>query len=171
VRPIGELNLLTRAEFAAALKPLFEAADPLADALYAQRPFTSYLDLLERAEVVAARLPLAQRIDVVNAHPRIGENADVVRQTSALSYAEQGYADEAGLPADELASVYAALAELNRQYEDRFGFRFVVFVNGRPKSALLEVLRARLRRSRQAELETALQAMFLIARDRLAKLS
>jgi 2-oxo-4-hydroxy-4-carboxy-5-ureidoimidazoline decarboxylase len=62
--------------------------------------------------------------------------------------------------------VYAALAELNRAYEERFGFRFVVFVNQRPKSAIVELLRDRLDNSRGSELETALRELFAIARDR-----
>ena len=89
---------------------------------------------------------------VVNAHPRIGESAAVVRQTSALSYREQGYEAEAGLSADELERVYAELARLNAAYEALHGFRFVVFVNGRPKAAILEVLRERIARPREQEL-------------------
>ena len=60
---------------------------------------------------------------------------------------------------------------MNHEYEQRFGFRFVVFVNGRPKSAILEVLRERLRNARDAELQTGLHDMFLIARDRHASTS
>ena len=130
LRPIAELNQLAPSEFAEALRPLFEAAGPLAEALHAERPFASYADLLDRAESVAGRLTTAAQIEVVSAHPRIGESADAVRQTSALSYREQGYANEAALPPDEVQRVYAALADLNRAYEQRFGFRFVVFVNG-----------------------------------------
>jgi 2-oxo-4-hydroxy-4-carboxy-5-ureidoimidazoline decarboxylase len=93
-----------------------------------------------------------------------------VRQRSALSYREQGYAAEAGLDAEQVAQVYRELAELNAAYEARFGFRFVVFVNRRPKAVILEVLRERINNPRAAELQTALEAMVAIARDRLATL-
>lgn len=166
LRPIAELNQLAPGEFAEALRPLFEAAGPLARALYLERPFASYAELLERTESVAGRLTTAEQVEVVNAHPRIGENADAVRAQSALSYREQGYANEASLPRDEVQRVYAALADLNRAYEERFGFRFVVFVNGRPKSEIVKVLEARLHNAPDVELRTGLQAMFLIARDR-----
>jgi OHCU decarboxylase len=166
LRPIAELNQLAPGEFADALRPLFEAAGPLANALHAKRPFASYAELLECAESVAGRLTTAEQVEVVSAHPRIGESPDAVRVHSALSYREQGYANEAALPSDALERVYAALAELNRAYEERFGFRFVVFVNGRPKSEIVKVLAERLRNPPDVELQTALQAMFLIARDR-----
>ena len=58
------------------------------------------------------------------------------------------------------------LAELNDAYERRFGFRFVVFVNGRAKAELLPVLRARLGRTREEELATGISEYMAIARDR-----
>lgn len=165
--PIEELNNLPADRYAAALRPLFEAAAPLADALHAARPFASYGQLLERARVIVAGLPVAQQIEVVNGHPRIGENAQAV---SAQSYREQGYNAEAALDAGEVARVYADLAELNRRYEERFGFRFVVFVNGRPKAAIVDVLKARLDGSAERELQLALSEMLAIAGDRLRSL-
>jgi 2-oxo-4-hydroxy-4-carboxy-5-ureidoimidazoline decarboxylase len=164
---ISALNDLALDEFAAALRPLFEAAGPLAEAVYAARPYASYAALIGHAESIGTLLPEAQQIELVNAHPRIGENAAVVRAQSAFSFREQGYDRESGPPTDELERVQAALAELNRAYEDRFGFRFVVFVNRRPKSAIVELVRDRLHNSRAAELATALHELFAIARDRL----
>ena len=58
------------------------------------------------------------------------------------------------------------LADLNQVYEEKFGFRFVVFVNRRPKAAILDVLRERLERTREEELETAANELVAIARDR-----
>jgi OHCU decarboxylase len=163
--PIGDLNRLSMEEFVVALRPLFEAADPLARALYAECPFASYPDLLGSAERIAQALPPEDQITVLNAHPRIGANASGVSQAS---YREQGYDAESAIPEDELRRTYAQLADLNDVYEQRFGFRFVVFVNKRPKSAILQLLQQRLHNSRDAELECCLREMFLIARDRYA---
>ena len=58
------------------------------------------------------------------------------------------------------------LDELNRRYEERFGFRFVVFVNRRPKSEIVPILRERLERTREQELATALDELVSIAEDR-----
>ena len=171
LRPIEELNRLPRGEFAAALRPLFEAAAPLADALFAERPYLSYEELLDRAEAIVSALPPEQQVAVINAHPRIGEAPEAVRQSSALSYVEQGYEREAALEQEELARVYRELADLNRAYEERFGFRFVVFVNRRPKSEIVGVLEARLGHTRGQEMATALRDMLLIARDRLRLLA
>ncbi len=171
LRPIEELTELNLSAFAEALRPLFEAPGPLASALYAERPFASYAELIERAESLTARLSAAEQIEVVSGHPRIGESADTVRRTSALSYREQGYDREASVPRDELQRVYAELATLNRAYEQRFGFGFVVFVNGRPKSDILNVLRERIHNAPETELQAGLSAVFSIARDRLRLLA
>ncbi len=64
----------------------------------------------------------------------------------------------------------ARLAQLNKEYEVKFGFRFVVFVNGRSKDVILGVLEQRLQNnSRKEEMQTAAKAMMDIARDRLGK--
>jgi OHCU decarboxylase len=171
LRPIEELNRLPPDAVAEALRPLFEAAGPLGERLAARRPFASYQALLDRADSLVDELSPEAQVVVVNAHPRIGESAAVVRQTSALSYREQGYDAEAGLAPEQLERVYADLARLNAEYEARHGFRFVVFVNGRPKVAILEVLRERIDRPRAQELQTALREMLAIARDRLRTLN
>ena len=61
------------------------------------------------------------------------------------------------------------LVYLNQVYEEKFGFRFVVFVDRRPKAEILEVLRRRLERTREEELETALTELVAIARDRWSR--
>ena len=58
------------------------------------------------------------------------------------------------------------LAYQNQVYEEKFGFRFVVFVDRRPKAEILDVLRERLARTREEELDTAVRELCAIARAR-----
>jgi 2-oxo-4-hydroxy-4-carboxy-5-ureidoimidazoline decarboxylase len=88
-----------------------------------------------------------------------------------MSYREQGYhAEAAANLADEAARerdrVAAELDRLNHEYEARFGFRYCVFVAGRPRAALLPDMEAALLADRGAELDRALDAVVDIARDR-----
>lgn len=106
-------------------------------------------DPLGRAREVARTLSDSEKKEVLDAHPAIG-----AKVMSARSAAEQG--------ADEVPE----LDELNDAYERKFGFRFVVFVNGRPKSELVPILRERLERTREQELATALDELVSIAEDR-----
>lgn len=106
-------------------------------------------DPLGHAREIAADLSDEEKKEVLDAHPAVG-----AKTLSARSAAEQGV-DSA-----------PELDELNQAYEKRFGFRFVVFVNGRPKSAIVPVLRERLERTREQELTTALDELVSIAEDR-----
>jgi 2-oxo-4-hydroxy-4-carboxy--5-ureidoimidazoline (OHCU) decarboxylase len=141
---------------------LFEGAGPLVERLRAEGPFASDRAILARAREIVFALSEAEQIAVINAHPRIGEQPERVRAQSALSFKEQGYDRD-----DTPPEVLLRLAHLNEEYEQKFGFRFVVFVNRRPKAALVPVLEARLRGSRSEERNTALEEMLAIAADRL----
>jgi 2-oxo-4-hydroxy-4-carboxy--5-ureidoimidazoline (OHCU) decarboxylase len=108
---------------------------------------------LDAAPEVIAELSEAEKLEALNAHPAIG-----ARSLSSRS------AEEQGAGADPV--VQTELAYLNQVYEEKFGFRFVVFVNRRPKVEILDVLRSRLERTREEELERALNELVAIARDR-----
>jgi 2-oxo-4-hydroxy-4-carboxy--5-ureidoimidazoline (OHCU) decarboxylase len=129
------------------LAELFEGRTRLVE-LLAERE-----DPLGTAEAVFAELTEQEQREALNAHPAIG-----ARNLSERSAAEQGGGDH--------PAVLTELAYLNQVYEEKFGFRFVVFVDGRPKSEILEVLQQRLERSPAEELETGLYELVAIARDR-----
>jgi hypothetical protein len=101
---------------------------------------------LDRAEEIAAGLPEEDKVEALAAHPRIGEPSP-----------EQHGGDPA---------VLTELVYLNQVYEEKFGFRFVVFVAGRPRHELLEVLRDRLANTREEELEAGIKELVAIAQDR-----
>ena len=140
---------------------LFENAGPLLDRLGAEEPFPSGAAMLARGREILKSLSEAEQIGVINAHPRIGDRPDKV---SALSFREQGYDRDTTPP-----EVLRRLATLNEEYEQKFGFRFVVFVNRRSKEAIVPVLEARLRGTRDEERRTALREILAIAEDRLKR--
>jgi 2-oxo-4-hydroxy-4-carboxy--5-ureidoimidazoline (OHCU) decarboxylase len=111
-------------------------------------------DPLSNAGSVIEELTAEEKREVLDAHPAIGERKGL----SARSAAEQGTDDD--------PRVLAELARLNTEYEARHGFRFVVFVNRRPKAVILEILRARIDNPTEEELETAVGELVAIAIDR-----
>ena len=129
------------------LAELFEGRTRLVE-LLAERE-----DPLGSAEEVLGELTEQEQRQALNAHPAIG-----ARTLSKRSAAEQG---GGGHPA-----VLTELTYLNQVYEEKFGFRFVVFVDGRPKAEILDVLRERLERTREEELDTAREELVSIAEDR-----
>ena len=109
---------------------------------------------LVRAHAIAQGLTDDEKLEALNAHPAIGARTGL----SPRSAAEQG--------ADADPETLAELARLNAEYERRFGFRFVVFVDRRPKAEILDVLRERIDRTRAEELDTAVGELVAIAEDR-----
>ncbi|MGH2995283.1 MAG: 2-oxo-4-hydroxy-4-carboxy-5-ureidoimidazoline decarboxylase [Gaiellaceae bacterium] len=110
-------------------------------------------DPLRQARVVLADLPEEDVVEALNAHPRIGQ-----RGLAGRSAREQG--------SEEDPALMAALVRLNKTYEEKFGFRFVIFVDRRPRAEILPVLRERLQRDREEELAAACDELVAIAHDR-----
>ena len=127
--------------------------DELAELFSGRTPFVEHLarleDPLDHADEVARSLTPEQKLQALETHPRIGERTP-----------EQHGGDPA---------VLAELDALNRAYEEKFGFRFIVFVNRRPRSELVPVLRERLERTRDEEMDTALGELVAIAKDRWSR--
>ena len=122
------------------LEELFSGPSTLVDLLVEME------DPLERAEDVALALDEREQAAALAQHPRIGEPSPEQR--------------------GEEPAVLTELAYLNQVYEEKFGFRFVVFVAGRSRAELLPLLGERLERTREEELETGIRELVAIARDR-----
>jgi 2-oxo-4-hydroxy-4-carboxy-5-ureidoimidazoline decarboxylase len=144
------------------LRTLFEGAPEFVARLDSHNAET-WSELLFWAEQLAATMPQDEQIKLLNGHPRIGAKPSAV---SAASYREQGYDRDPGTQA-----LQERLDRLNDAYESKFGFRFVVFVAGRPREEIADVMESRMSASRAEELERGLSDVFAIARDRLAKSS
>jgi 2-oxo-4-hydroxy-4-carboxy-5-ureidoimidazoline decarboxylase len=165
---IEALNAASADDFAAAVAPLFEQAPRFLVRLAAARPFASWPAFFDAARSIAHAMPEADQLALVDAHPRLGAPPASVSQ---FSFGEQGYDRDvaASLAADASRARERAatdLEQLNRAYEARFGFRYCVFVAGRPLADLIPGLEAALGADRDAELQRALDAVVDIARAR-----
>lgn len=83
---------------------------------------------------------------MLSSHPRLGEK----KVDSAMSRMEQAAMLKAsGGNVEDEAKIKEAetLKELNRKYEEAFpGLRYVVFVNGRPRTVIFENMKSRIAR-------------------------
>ena len=157
---LRELNALSDPDFVRAAAPLFEGAPRFLARLAAARPFASTTRMFRAAREIAHGMPEDEQVELLNAHPRIGADPAAI---SAMSYSEQGY-DRA--PDQAAAEVARELHELSEAYEAHFGFRYVVFVAGRPRSAIVPMLEAALEAQRTDELSRGLDDVVLIAEER-----
>ncbi len=168
--PSAALRADRQEEFNAALAP--EAIAQLltccgsrrwAEAIAANRPYATPEALIADAEAVWLSLAEADWLEAFACHPRIGEKKAATTSYLAHSESEQAAAQQT------LDAVAEALLAGNRAYEERFGFRYIVFASGRSAPELLDVLHSRLANSREQELHEAARQQLRITNLRLRK--
>ncbi|MBX9922323.1 MAG: 2-oxo-4-hydroxy-4-carboxy-5-ureidoimidazoline decarboxylase [Mycolicibacterium frederiksbergense] len=130
--------------------------------LVAGSPFRDAEALYDRADRVLAELPDAEIDAALDGHPRIG--ASVSAAHSPSSAREQARIADAG------DAVKAALAEKNREYEDRFGYVYLVCASGRSADELLAILTDRLDNDPETERRVMRSELAKINRLRLERL-
>ncbi|KAG6036342.1 hypothetical protein E4U41_005749 [Claviceps citrina] len=172
--PIEVLASLPETAQTQALNLLFEPSPAIHSTLVPVirgAAFSSYTELIDQCRAALLQLagastpsrPNSTLLSVVGAHPRLGAKKVESAQSNAEQATLQGGEGGEG----------ERLAELNREYEEKFpGLRFVVFVNGRGRPQIMQDMRVRIDRGDFAkEIEAALQAMCEIAKDRASRLS
>ncbi len=147
---LGRMDALPQRLSAEELAELFEGRTRLVERLAGED------DPLVRARTLVHELPYDEKVEALAAHPAISQRDGL----SAASAAEHGPA-----PDDE-PRVMAELTRLEREYQERHGFCFVIFVNRRPKAEILDVLRERIGNCTEGELETGLRELVEIAENR-----
>jgi OHCU decarboxylase len=130
-------------------------------------PYSSIDALFAASDRVSSSLGEADWLEAFLHHPRIGENAAKAaeaRHSRGWSEKEQSGMERASQEAR------AALAELNREYEAKFGFIFLICATGKSAEEMLAQARARLANTRDVELGIAAGEQRKITTLRLEKL-
>ena len=138
-----------------------------ASAMTAARPFADVDDLLTKADSIWRSLRSEDWLEAFRAHPKIGEkNAAAAQSEEARKWSAQ----EQSRVNDAAATTLAALAAGNRDYEQRFGFIFIVCATGKGSEEMLAILQARLQNDAENEIAIAAGEQRKITRLRLEKL-
>lgn len=138
-----------------------------AKAMTDARPFDNVTSLLAKADESWSSLTEADWLEAFRAHPKIGEKkAATIQSSQAQSWSAQ---EQSGVAAASDNTI-AELARKNREYEDRFGFIFIVCATGKSSQQMLELLTARLHNELENEIRIAAEEQSKITRLRLQKL-
>jgi len=143
------------------------AAARWVEAVIAARPFASSTALRARAEEAFAALGPDDWHEAFRAHPRIGESKAARAQSAAEARWSSG--EQAGAQSAD-AAARAALIDVNREYEARFGHIYIVCATGKSAEELLALARARLGNDAETELRVAAGELEKIMQLRLDKL-
>ena len=138
-----------------------------ADAMTEARPFETLDEVLAEADRIWWSLSEADWLEAFRAHPKIGEKKAAAAQSVE---AQQWSAQEQSGVALASASTISELAERNREYEDRFGFIFIVCASGKSSEEMLAIINERIRNDAETELRAAAAEQSKITRLRIEKL-
>jgi 2-oxo-4-hydroxy-4-carboxy-5-ureidoimidazoline decarboxylase len=138
-----------------------------AEAMTARRPFASADDVLHAASEIEGTLDWADWLEAFAAHPRIGDLDSLGKKFATT--ADWASGEQAGVAAAG-EDVLRDLAEGNRQYEEKFGYIFIIFATGKTAPEMLALLVERLTHDPDAELRVAAAEQAKITRLRLEKL-
>jgi 2-oxo-4-hydroxy-4-carboxy-5-ureidoimidazoline decarboxylase len=130
-------------------------------------PFSSREAVVIAADAVWAKLGPDDWREAFAHHPRIGERPRVAKQGTQ---AAQWSADEQEDVSTADVAVRAELEAVNREYEARFGFIYIVCATGRSAEELLAFARERMQNSLETELRVAAEEQRTITKLRVEKL-
>ena len=165
-RPIEKLNNMTPDEKRAALLSCC-GSTRWAEGVAALLPMWDDVQLLVIGERVWGELEREDWLEAFRAHPKIGEKKAEVEVSEAARRWSEGEQSRAG---EASAETLAALAEANRQYEEKFGFIFIVCATNRTAGQMLSMLRERMSNDPETELRVAAEEQWRITELRIRKL-
>ena len=130
-------------------------------------PFPSESALMETATLVWNQCSKQDWLEAFTGHPKIGDVRSLQKKfanTKNWAGNEQSGMDCAGL------EVIERLANGNQEYEDKFGYIFIVCATGKSASEMLDLLETRLSNDPETELRIAATEQDKITKIRLHKL-
>ena len=126
-RDIENLNCLPNAEAENELLKCCGSRN-WARRMVAERPFVSLNKLFDSADQIWWSLEPSDWLEAFHSHPKIGEK----KAAAAVAVEAQKWSeDEQSGISDSAPETIDALAQLNREYEEKFGYIFIVCASGK----------------------------------------
>jgi len=128
--------------------------------MIARRPYTDVKTLHQHAGEVWWQLNETDWLEAFSQHPKIGERNDKAKWSAA---------EQAGM-ARAHADTVESMFRRNREYEEKFGWIFIVCATGKSASEMLAMLENRLGNNASDEIRIAAEEQSKITHLRLTKL-
>jgi len=159
---IEAVNLGDVGRFVETFGDVYESSPWVAQRAWSDRPFSSLDDLHRSMIAVVENASRKRKLTLLRAHPDLGDQTEMTE----ASREEQASAGLDQLRPDQ----YEAFQRLNDEYQNRFGFPFILAVKGKSPDLIRESMEGRIDNSPDEEFRTALDEVHEIARLRLADL-
>lgn len=130
-------------------------------------PMEELVELLDFAEEQWFSCSEADWLEAFSHHPKIGDTAALQKRFPATAQWANG--EQQGVNAARQQTVQD-LAAANQEYEEKFGFIFIISATGKSAEEMLNILKSRLPNEHGAEIRIAAEEQNKITLIRLQKL-
>jgi 2-oxo-4-hydroxy-4-carboxy-5-ureidoimidazoline decarboxylase len=130
-------------------------------------PADDLIELLEDAEEKWFECGEADWKEAFASHPRIGDIESLKKKFASTAQWASG--EQSGVSSASLQTI-EALAKGNKEYEDKFGYIFIICATGKSANEMLDNLKDRLKNDPEDEIEIAADEQNKITKLRLEKL-
>jgi 2-oxo-4-hydroxy-4-carboxy-5-ureidoimidazoline decarboxylase len=131
------------------------------------RPFASEDELYEVAKTAWFGLTRVEWLEAFSHHPKIG---DISSLEEKYGNTKEWAGEEQGGVASAHKETLEKLARLNKTYEKRYGYIFIVMATGKSAAEMLEIIELRMKNNPYDEIKIAASEQNRITRLRLKKL-
>lgn len=159
----AQLSALERDAFLAAVGSVFEHSPWVMARAWALRPFATRADLDAALVKVIRDAGRDELLALIGAHPELAGKAAIRGDLTADSAREQAGAGLNACSPEE----FALIQRLNRAYQARFGWPFIVAVKGMSRHDIITAMERRLPQTPEEEFVEALAQILRIAGFRL----
>jgi 2-oxo-4-hydroxy-4-carboxy-5-ureidoimidazoline decarboxylase len=142
-------------------------ANTWVDRMVAAMPFNHVEALKEQANISWQGLTEADYLQAFEGHPKIGDVSSLrekYRSTEKIAAGEQSGVNTA------TEKTLTQLKQLNDDYQEKFGFIFIVCATGKTASQMLEILSQRIINERSEEIINAAEEQRKILQIRIEKM-
>ena len=158
----NDLNNLNRDKFVSLFGVIFEKTQWIAEKLFDHKPFKNKEDLINKMFQIYETTQKNEVLVILKSHPKLAIEKNLTKHSSE----EQSHANLKNCTDEE----YNEFKRLNNEYEEKFGFPFIIAVKGKNKIEILNNFRQRINNDIEVEFSEAKSQVRKIAQFRLDEL-
>ncbi len=158
----NDLNNLNRDKFVTLFGVIFEKTQWIAEKLFDHKPFKNKEDLINKMFQIYESTQKNEVLVILKSHPKLAIEKNLTKHSSQ----EQSRANLKNCTDEE----YNEFKRLNNEYEEKFGFPFIIAVKGKNKIEILNNFRQRINNDIEVEFSEAKSQVRKIAQLRLDEL-
>ena len=157
---------MSQSKFIEIFANIFEKTKWIAERLHNQKPFNSFEDLCSKILEIFKTTSKENQLKIIKAHPDLADKTKI----SLLNIDSRTEQNRAGLNQCS-EKEFREFKNLNNEYKKKFGFTFILAVEGKNKTEILNKFKKRILNSADDEFKEAISQVCKIANLRLNKIN